>query len=77
MYICFKCIHSFQQENGVNLLMLRAVSVDKYALALMNALFSEEEMAWSCFVESKRSTKKSLNKEKIQKMKGKKFSLFV
>ena len=40
----------YVQEKGVNLLGIRASSADKYALALMDALFTDEEMAKSCYM---------------------------
>ena len=72
--ICFDDInrgfpHSLQ-ENGVNLLQISAVNPQKYALALMDALFTEEEMSESCFKESKRSTKPPLDKERVKLLEG-------
>ena len=55
----------YVQEKGVNLLGIRASSADKYALALMDALFTDEEMAKSCYMLTKRSKKPPLPTEKI------------
>ena len=41
------CLHL--QDNGVNLLVIRAVEPDKYALSLMDVLFTEVEMATYCY----------------------------
>ena len=49
------------QEKGVNLLAVRAVDEEKYALQLMDALFTEEEMATSCYVVSQKSKKPGLD----------------
>ena len=54
----------------MNLLALRAVNPEKYALSLMDALFSDEEMASSCFAKSKRSTKPPLPHERIKLLEG-------
>ena len=54
----------------MNLLLLRAVNPEKYALALMDALFADEEMASSCYAESKRSTKPPLEQSKIKLLEG-------
>jgi len=44
----------------VNLQALRVVNPEKYALSVMDALFTDEEMANSCFATSKRSTEATL-----------------
>ena len=54
----------------MNLLSLRAVNPEKYALALMDALFSDEDMGGSCYAVSKRSTKPPLEQSKIQLLEG-------
>jgi len=43
----------YVQEKGVNLLGIRASNGDEYALALMDALFTDEEMAKSCHMLTK------------------------
>ncbi len=55
----------------MNLLLLRATSPEKYALALMDSLFTEEELSQSCFMASKRSTKPPLNEQNIKLIEGK------
>jgi hypothetical protein len=44
------------QEKGVHLLGIRAQDPPKYALALMDAIFTDEEMGTCCFSAGKRST---------------------
>ena len=51
------------------MLQISAVNPQKYALALMDALFTEE-MSESCFKESKRSTKPPLDKERVKLLEG-------
>ena len=61
----------FVQENGVDLLNIRGVTnCEKYALALMNALFSDEELAISCYSTSKRSKKPPLSDDKVSLLEG-------
>lgn len=50
----------FVLHEGQNLLSIRSADPAKYALALMVALFEDEEMASCCFAPSKRSTKPGL-----------------
>ncbi len=57
------------QETGVRLLTIRALNPTKYTLALMDALFSDEEMGSSCF-SSKRGTKPQLPQAKIKLIEG-------
>ena len=58
------------RDKGVDLLTLRAPDFYKYALVLMDALFSDEEMAPCCFKESSKSTKPPLSREKTKLMEG-------
>ncbi len=58
------------QESGIDLLTLRAVDPGKYALQLMDVLFSETEMAKSCYQSSKRTTKPALDSAKINLLEG-------
>ena len=58
------------KENGVDLLKIRAVEPMKYALHLMDVLFTEEEMAESCYTSSSRSTKPGLDQNKIALLEG-------
>ncbi len=60
----------FLQGNGVNLLSLRAVDPAKYALQLMEVLFTEDEMATSCYIASHRTKKPGLNKQKVLLLEG-------
>ena len=59
----------FTQDKGVKLLQIRGGTPDKYALALMDALFDNEEMSNSCFGNTK-SSKPALPKEKSDLIKG-------
>ncbi len=59
-----------QQKNDVNLLTLGIRQADKYALALLDALFSEEELASSCYATTKRSRKKPLPSERVALLEG-------
>ena len=45
------------QENGIDLLAVRAVDPAKYALQLMDILFTVKEMASSVYIASKRTSK--------------------
>ena len=58
------------QEAGVNLLSIRAINPIKYALSLMDATFSDEEMATHCFASGKRGSKTQLPQEKIKLIEG-------
>ena len=58
------------QENGINLLKLRAVDPEKYSLQLMDFLFTDQEMASSCYVASQRTKKPGLDAEKIALLEG-------
>ncbi len=58
------------QDNGVNLLTFGITKADKYALALLDALFSEDELANSCYKATDRSKKGPLNEEKISLLEG-------
>jgi hypothetical protein len=44
--------------------------VTKYALALMDAVLTDEEMSISCFCRGKRGTKPQLLQEKIKLIEG-------
>ena len=59
------------QENGVKLLHIRALNPIKYCLALMDALFTDDEMATHCFSSGSSSTKNPLPQEKVDLIKGK------
>ena len=50
----------------VDLLATKASEADKYALALMEALFTDEELAQSCYSSKSRSTKTPLPKDKLE-----------
>uniref|UniRef100_A0A1X7TPD4 Uncharacterized protein n=1 Tax=Amphimedon queenslandica TaxID=400682 RepID=A0A1X7TPD4_AMPQE len=51
-------------DNGINLLETAAPDPAKYALALMDAIFSNAEMANCCSKASKRTTRPGLDSEK-------------
>ena len=66
------------KDKGVNLLALRAVDEEKYALQLMDALFTDEEMSSSCYVSSQKSKKPGLDPVKVGLLEGKKyFTIFT
>ena len=54
----------------MNLLALRGVNPEKYSLALMDALFTDDELSVSCFAAMKRSTKTPLDMERVELLKG-------
>ena len=54
----------------MRLLGIRAQDPPKYALALMDAIFTDEEMGTCCFSAGKRSTKQPLPEEKIRLIEG-------
>lgn len=58
------------KESGVHLLNLRAPTPSKYALQLMDILFTDEEMSSSIYEVSKRSSKPGLDAEKVQYLEG-------
>ena len=49
---------------------IRSINPVKYALALMDALFSDEEMNGSCFFLSARGKNPQLPEEKLKQIKG-------
>ena len=49
---------------------LRATAPDKYALAILTALFTDEEMGRSCYATTSRSTKPPLPADKIALLEG-------
>ena len=60
------------QDNGVDLLGIRSPNPPKYTLALMETLYSDEEMASKCYIVlSKKSTKSPLSSEKKKLIEGK------
>ncbi len=59
------------QDNGVDLLGIRSPNPPKYTLALMDALFTDEEMATKCYIVlSKKGTKSPLSSEKKKLIEG-------
>ncbi len=54
----------------MNLLFIRAMNPIKYALSLMDALFTYKEIGSHCYSRGKRGTKEELPGEKVQLMKG-------
>ena len=59
------------QDKGVNLLTLRAPDPEKYALVLMDALFTDNEMATSCLTATKRSKKNALPADRVELLESK------
>ncbi len=47
----------------MNLLAIRSINPSKYALSLMDSLFTDEEMSTKCFAVSSRSNKPPLPKD--------------
>ncbi len=67
------CNHDYplqSQEAGVDLLAIRAMNPIKYSLALMDALFSDQEMGSNCFSRGRRGTKQELPQEKVKLIQG-------
>lgn len=52
------------------MLNIRAAEPHKYALMLLDALFTDEEMASSCYAASKRSEKPELDRTRIRLLEG-------
>lgn len=59
------------QVNGINLKMIPARDAYAYALAIMDILFTPEEMSTSLLFASKRSLKPALQQAKVEKLLGK------
>ncbi len=55
----------------MDLLAIRAMNPIKYSLALMDALFSDQEMGSNCFSRGRRGTKQELPQEKVKLIQGK------
>eukprot|EP00731_Ephydatia_muelleri_P018536 Em0011g576a len=53
------CAEKFILDNGINLLSLKATDIFKYALILMDALFTETEMSTCCFQKAERGASSS------------------
>ncbi|KAL5488968.1 hypothetical protein EMCRGX_G018000 [Ephydatia muelleri] len=63
----------FLTESGVNLLNLRGADINKYALNLMDALYTEDELKTSSFVpvgKSSTSVKPPLSPQRMQLLEG-------
>ena len=58
------------QKSGLNLLNFRGTSPTKYATTLLNALFTEEELATRCYEENSRTTKPGLDVKRVQLLEG-------
>ena len=58
------------QEDGVNLLSLPGGIPRQYALNLMDAFFTVEEMGTHCFRENSRTTKPGLDVKRVQLVEG-------
>ena len=65
------------QVDGVNLLRIPARDAYAYGLALMDKLFTREEMATSLLFKSKKSKKPGLESERVEKLLGKYYSMLV
>lgn len=64
------CYWLYLQINGVNLLKFQIKDADKYALALLDALFSEEELAHCCYKPTGWSKKPPLPEDRIHLLEG-------
>ncbi len=69
--IGFTITFCLMQINGINLKTLPARDAYAYALCLMDALFTQEEMAVSLLFASKRSSKTALDRLRVEKILGK------
>ncbi len=58
------------QENGIDLLTVRAVDPAKYALQLMDVIFTEAEMATSSYISSNRTAKPGLDVTRVALLEG-------
>lgn len=54
----------------MSLLSIRALNPAKYALSLLDAIFSDDETSSSCFSCGKRGTKPELPQEKVKLIEG-------
>ena len=60
------CCINIIQKSGLNVLNFRETSPTKYATTLLNALFTEEEVAIKCYEENSRTTKPGLDVKRVQ-----------
>ena len=58
------------QEDGVNLLSLPGEIPRQYALNVMQAIFTVEEMGTHCFRENSRTTKPGLDVKRVELIEG-------
>ena len=58
------------QDHGVCLLDIPAADPEKYALACLTALFTDKELAGSCYAQTAKSTKPPLPRDKIVILEG-------
>ena len=52
-----------EQKSGVNLLQIRSQNPGKYALALLDALFSNEEQSTCCYKASTKTNSSSVSQK--------------
>ena len=55
-----------QEKGKINLLDIRAPDPSKYALVLMDAIFTDDELTKCCYESSKRTTKPGLPADKVK-----------
>ena len=63
--------------NGINLLRIPARDAYAYALSLMDALFTKQELSSSLIFYSKKSDKPALDRERVDKLLGKYKSTYI
>ena len=65
-------MHCSIQEAGINLIQdIRASNAGKYALQLMDIIFTDEEMASSIYEESSKSKNPGLDHKRVAFLEGK------
>ena len=63
--------------HGINLQRIPARDAYAYALSLMDALFTKQELSSSLIFSSKKSDKPGLDRERVDKLLGKYSSIYV
>ena len=70
-------IRGLLQDSGIDLLKLRPTAADKYALQLMDILFTDEEMGRCVYKRSKRSNKPGLDPLRVNLLEGMYFDMIM
>ena len=72
IYEAIILMHCSIQEAGINFIKdIRASDAGKYALQLMDIIFTDEEMASSIYEESSKSKKPGLDRKRVAFLEGK------